>query len=381
MDKLEQGITAPYASWAVAPSDCATPVSLTNQTLRSIVRTSIGGEQARVRFSNAYGASPLAIAGAHLALATTGSAIDPRTDRALTVDGRRAFEIAPGAEVWSDPAALAVPADADVAVSLFVRAEALARTSRDASRQTGYIAGGDQLGAARLAGAAETTEAYHWITGLDVYRREPTNVAVLLGDSNLAGFGAAVDANRRFHNHLARRLGAAVGVVNAGIPGNRASLDGPVGEAATKRFARDVLGQTGATHVVVQLGINDIGLARMIPGPAPSVDEIVAALDDVVRQARARKLKVLLATLLPWKDATLFGAPYYDADGEQKRLAVNAWIRANRAVDVVLELDRAVQEPRDPARLDPRLDAGDHLHCNDAGYEAMAMAVEVSAFV
>lgn len=384
------GVLEPYASWAVAPSDRTTPgragpppLSFANKTIRNIVRTSVGGDQARVRFSNVYGTTPLAIAGAHMALAKTGSEIDTSTDRALTVDGRASFTIAAGAEVWTDPVALAVPTNGDVAVSVFVRSEAIARTWRDASRQTSYIGEGDHLGAAMIGDAAETTEAYHWLTGLDVYRREPANVVVLFGDSNVAGFGSAVDTNHRLHNHLSNRLAAqsrAIGVINAGIPGNRASLDGPVGEAATRRFARDVLGQSGVTHVVVHIGINDIGLAGLIGTQCPSADDIIAALDDLIAQARARDLKVILATLLPWKGATLFGAPYGDAAGEQKRLAVNAWIRANRTVDAVLDLAKDVQDPSDPARLDPRFDAGDHLHCNAAGYQAMAAAVDVSTW-
>jgi uncharacterized protein YbjT (DUF2867 family)/lysophospholipase L1-like esterase len=372
----------PHASWTVAPSDLATPRSFANQTIRHIVRTSIGGEQARVRFSNRYGTTPLVIAGAHIALAKAGSGIDPGTDRALTVDGHASFTIAAGAEAWTDPVALAVPTNGGIAVSVFVRSEAIARSGRDASRQTSYIGEGDQLAAATITGAVET-EAYHWITGVDVYRREPARVVVLFGDSNLAGFGAEIDANQRFHDHLSRRLAAEsrpVGVVNAAIPGNRASLDGPVGEAATRRFARDVLGQSGASHVIVHLGINDIGLAGMIPAQCPSADDIIAALEELIAQARARDLKVILATLLPWKGATLFGAPYGDAAGEQKRLAVNAWIRGNRTVHGVLDLDAVVQDRSDPARLDPRVDAGDHLHCNATGYQAMAAAVDVSMF-
>lgn len=87
------------------------------------------------------------------------------------------------------------------------------------------------------------------------------------------------------------------------------------------------------------------------------------------RNLHAQDAKVILATLLPWKGATLFGAPFGDAAGEQKRLAVNAWIRANRTVHAVLDLEAAVRDPSDPARLDPRFDAGDHLHGNAAGYQ------------
>lgn len=384
----------PFASWAVAPSDYATPgqagpppaSSFTDETLRYILRTSIGGEQARVRFSNVYGVAPLRIDGAHIAIAKSSSEIDVATDRALTVDGRAAFTVAAGAEVWSDPATLPVPANADVAVSVFVKSEAAVRTWHAFARQTNTVGRGNRLSAATMAGddggALETIEACHWVTGLDVHRREATNVVVVIGDSNIDGYGSTVDGNQRFTNHLSKRFAAesaAVGVINAGLSGNRVSLDGPIGEAATKRFARDVLGQSGVSHVIVHLGINDIGLCRLIPTQCPSTDDIIAALDDVVSQATAKNLKVILGTLLPWWGATLFGASYFDAAGEAKRVAINNWIR-NADVHAVVDFDRAVGDPADATRIAARLDSGDHLHCNDAGYEAMARAVDLSKF-
>jgi uncharacterized protein YbjT (DUF2867 family)/lysophospholipase L1-like esterase len=376
---------APYTTWAVAPSDHARPGpsgpppprSFARKTIRNILQISIGGERLRARFSNVHGPTPLVIDGAHVAMAKTGSEIDTATDRALTVNGTRKFVVPAGAELWSDPVDLATPARANLAVSVFVEGETPVRTWHQFAMQTSFIAEGDLLSAAQLP-SAETTTAYHWLTGVDVYRREPTSVVVAIGDSNIDGFGSTPDANQRFTNFLARRLAAAtpeVSVVNAGLGGNRLTLDGPIGDSALKRFARDVLSQSGVSHVIVQIGIADIGFGQLIPSQSRSVDEITAALTEIATQAKARNVKVILGTLLPWNRATLFGAPFYSAEGEAKRVAVNRWIRQNTVTPWVVDFEAAVRDPADPTALAASYDLGDHLHCNDAGLAAMANAV------
>lgn len=383
----------PYTTWAVAPSDYATPgpagpppLSFTNKTLRNILQTSLGGERLRVRFSNVYGAAPLVIDGAHVAIAKTGSEIDAASDEALSVNGAHAFAVPAGLEVWSDAVTMTVSPNTKLAVSVFVKGEIQARTWHQFGMQTNYIGEGSQLAAGRLepparVSAPATTQAYHWLTGVDVYRREATNVVVVLGDSNMDGFGSTLDANHRFTNYLAKRV--AVGrpglcVVNAGLSGNRLTLDGPVGESVQKRFARDVLSQSGVSHVLVHVGINDLAMCKRGPTPCPSAERITAALADIVTQAREKNVKVILATLLPWKGATLFGASLYSDEGEAKRAAVNTWIKKNAAVHGVVDFDATVRDPADARAIEARFDFGDHLHCNDFGLEALANAVDLS---
>ncbi len=384
----------PYTTWSVAPTDYATPgsagppppLSFTNTTLRHILQTSIGGEQLRVRLSNVYGTAPLVIDGAHVAIATTGSETKAASDRALSVDGAQTFTVAPGAEVWSDAVTMAVAPDTTLAVSVFVKAETAARTWHQFGMQTSFIGEGNLLCAASMAPltnarAPGTTTAYHWVTGVDVYRREPTSVVVVIGDSNVDGFGSTLNANQRFTNHLARWLAAGargVGIGNAGLAGNRLTADGPLGESVQKRFARDVLGQSGVSHVIVHIGINDIGFGALVPSQCPSVDDITAALTAIATHAKERNVKVILGTLLPWKNALLFGAPYYSDDGEAKRVAVNTWIRGNTAVHGIVDFEAIVRDPADARSMKASFDVGDHLHCNDAGLAAMAKAVDLS---
>jgi lysophospholipase L1-like esterase len=184
-----------------------------------------------------------------------------------------------------------------------------------------------------------------------------------------------VDTNNRWPDHLARRLaadGRPVAVLNAGISGNRVLSDG-AGVSALARFDKDVLLQTGVTHVVVMEGINDIGLARN--NPSPSAADIIAGHKQLIERARARGLKVYGATLTPFE-----GAAYYSPEGEAKRQAVNEWIRTGRAYDAVIDFDAVTRDPAAPTKFLPAYDSGDHLHPGDAGYKAMGDAVDLALF-
>jgi lysophospholipase L1-like esterase len=83
-------------------------------------------------------------------------------------------------------------------------------------------------------------------------------------------------------------------------------------------------------------------------------------------------VRIFGATLLPYH-----GAGYYSPAGEAIREAVNAWIRTSGAFDGVVDFDAAMRDPADPLRLNPAYDSGDHLHPNDAGYQAMADAISL----
>ena len=381
-----------YATWAASPSDYnavnttngTTPAALTftNKTLRHTMQTSIGGEMLRFRISNVFGTTPLVVDGARVALSTGGSAIDVSSDKAITVGGAQSFTVAAGAETWSDPVALATQANANLAVSFYVQQQTPAATYHALGVQTTYIADGNQLAAATIPNPA-TRQNYFWINGIDVYNRSDANVLVTFGDSITDGYASTVDASRRYPNDLARRFAASptlkpVSVVNAGISGNRVLTD-TAGPKGIDRFERDVLGQSGVTHTIILLGINDIGYCGLFGGQCVTADQITAGLATMVAKAKARGVKVYLGTLTPFK-ATAFGAYYNDA-AETKRQAVNAWIRANSvAATGVIDFDKTVQNPADPLSILPAYDSGDHLHPNDAGYQAMADSIDLSKF-
>ena len=163
--------------------------------------------------------------------------------------------------------------------------------------------------------------------------------------------------------------------MNAGIAGNRVLSDAAfnVGINAQARFDQNVLAQPGVTHVIFMEGINDIGQAR--ENPTPSADDVIGAHKQIIERAHARGLKIFGATLTPF-----YGAAYYTEVGEAKRQAVNDWIRTGKAYDGVVDFDKATRDPNDPRKFLAQYDSSDHLHPSDAGYKAMAEAVDLGLF-
>jgi lysophospholipase L1-like esterase len=364
-------------TWSASPQAASSPVALKDQTIRQIVRVSIGGKQVRVRLSNAYGAGPLVIGAARVALRSTGAEIAAGSHRTLTFSGSPFTTIPPGALVVSDPVNLRVPDLGDVVVSIYVPGNQVAATEHSEGLQTTYIsAEGDFTGADSLP-TTTTTQSVYFLMGVEVDAAKSSKAIVTLGDSITDGYKSNADANKRWPNRLAERLaaqkgGRKVAVLNAGISRNRI-LHGKDGSSALARLDSDVLVQSGARYLIVLLGINDIGF----PG-AVTADEIIAGHRQIIDRAHATGLKVYGGTLTPFQ-AFLPGL-YYTAVGEAQRQTVNQWIRTSNAYDAVIDFDKAIRDPGNPAKILPAYDSGDNLHPNDAGYKAMADAISLSLF-
>ena len=364
-------------TWSASPQAAWNAVALNGQTIRQIVHVSIGGKEVRVRFSNAYGTQALRIGAARVGLRSTGASIVAGSDRVLTFNGAEFVTIPVGAIAISDPVRLIVPDRGNVSVSIHLPGSAVAATEHLLGLQTTYISpAGDFTGANDLPVAA-TTQSWYFLAGLDVRRSTQSRAIVALGDSITDGVNSTPDANQRWPDRLAERLrvhkgSGNVAVLNAGISGNRLLHD-TVGTNASARLDRDALVQPGARYLIVLAGINDIG----IPIAAPAA-EIIAAHRQIIERAHALGLLVYGGTLAPFQ-AYLPGI-YYTADGEAKRQAINHWIRTSKAYDAVIDFDKALRDPRNPAALRPAYDSGDNLHPNDAGYQAMADAIDLSLF-
>ena len=386
---LVQGQVGPgehwVGTWATAlVAQPASPSSFANQTLRQVVRVSLGGDRLRIALSNVYGVQSLMIGAAAVARHADAEAIIPATNRPLTFGGRESVTIPPGASVLSDAVALSVPALSDVAIDLYVPDDTPAsespETRHSAAIQTSYVSTpGDHTGSSDFPVNATTT-SWFFLARVDVVAPEHIGAVVLFGDSITDGSGSTLDTNNRWPDHLARRLHAAnipLGVLNLGIAGNRVLSDG-LGENALARFDREVLAQPGVTHVVVLEGINDIGLARTDIGiprtdPPPTAEEIIFGHQQLIERAKAQDLKIYGATFLPFAGTSLARIPnYYSTEGDTTRQAVNTWMRTSGAYDAVIDFDAALQDPEAPLKILPRYDSGDGLHPGDTGYEAMA---------
>jgi lysophospholipase L1-like esterase len=354
----------------------------TNQTLRQIVHTSIGGSRARVVFSNAFGTAPITIGAAYVALRDHDDVIKAG-GQPLTFSGRPTMTIPANAVAYSDPVTLAVPPLADLAIDLYLPGTtntAAPLTMHVAAWQTNYISEtGNHAGVTKLPPVA-TIRNWFLLSRVEVEAAGTAGAIVAFGDSITDGTASTPDTNSRWPDVLARRLLAAptpleMGILNAGIGGNRVLSEAAYGSGinALARFEIDVLSQPGVTHVIVLEGINDIGNARQ--NPTPTAEDLIAGHKQLIERAHARGVTMIGGTLPPF-----WGAGYYTEVGEAKRQALNEWIRAGKAYDGVIDFDQATRDPADPRKLQAAFDSCDHLHPNSAGYNAMAEAVDLSLF-
>ena len=381
----DQRWVATWGASPVAPLPAnTTNTGFTNQTVRLVVHASLGGNQVRVRLSNAFGTQSLVIGAAHVALRSMNAATVAGTDRAFTFSGSASVTIPPGALVVSDGVKLDVPPLSDLAVSLYLPGPTGQATWHAAALSTNYVSAPGNFTAAADMPVDHTVASWFYLTDVEVTSAKATMAIVTFGDSITDGTRSTPDTNHRWPNLLAERLAQRhinLSVVDEGIAGNRVLHDF-VGPNALARFDRDVLTQPGAGYVTVLLGINDIGdISRVLTGPpglAPqpvSADEIIAGHKQMITRAHQQGLKIVGCTLTPFE-----GAAYFTPEGATKRQAVNQFIRTGGAYDGVIDFDAVVREPLHPARILAMFDSGDHLHPNDAGYKAMADAIDLSLF-
>ena len=350
-----------------------------NQTVRMIVRTSIGGHRLRVALSNAFGSAAAQVGAAHVGIRAKDSEIAPESDRALAFNGKPGCTLGPGVVLLSDPVDLNVPQNGDLAVSLYFPGETGPPTTHASALHTTYISSRGDATARPAMPDAITTQSYYYLASVDVVAPVSAALIVAYGDSITDGARSTPDTNHSWPALLAARLAARketanIGVSNMGIGGNRVLRDGS-GASALARLDRDVLSQSGVKWLMLLEGINDIGREATTPAEAVTADELIAAYKQIVDRAHAHGIAVIGCTLTPYE-----GANYQRETGEAVREAVNNFIRTSGAFDAVVDFEAATRDPNNPKRMRAAFDPGDHLHPNDAGYQAMADAIDLTIF-
>ncbi len=376
------------ATWGAAPAGpppAASTVRLSGQTLRLVVHASVGGSRARIRISNEMGGTPLNIGAARIALRSSGAVTVAGTDRQLLFGGRSSIAIAAGAAVLSDGVDFNVPPFSDLAVSLYLPGTSRLTTLHNAALQTSYISTAGNTSALQGLPVQRSIATWPFLTEVDVggpyAGLSALQSVVALGDSITDGQASTANANRRWPDMLARRLQLEggvtgnIGVVNRGISANSLLKDYPeamlAGQRALLRFDRDVAATSGVRWMVVLIGINDIVYSSGA-NPVP-VDSLVNGHLRLVAKARARGIKAIGATLTPFE-----GHGYYTAARENVRRRFNDWLRSSGSHDAVVDFDLALRDPARITRLRAGFDSGDHMHPNNAGYQAMAQAVPLT---
>ncbi|MEU3790931.1 SGNH/GDSL hydrolase family protein [Streptomyces fructofermentans] len=364
-------------SWAASTSGYTAVGPWRDQTLRLVVHTSAGGPRVRIRLDNTFAAAPVRVGAATVAVQASGAS--PRSAPVpLSFRGRKGTEIPAGAQAFSDPLRFDVPPDTNLLVSVHLPGTVTAAPVHSLALQQSYVSvAGDHTADGTPDAYTSTITSWPLLTGVDV-RGGPGSV-VLLGDSITDGEKSGRDANRRWPDLLADRLAhqdtvPRYGVLNHGISANRVVTDRYPGDgvstdtggvSALHRLDRDVLAQTSARTAVVFEGVNDVRWGA-------DVVEVVAGLREIADRARARGLRVLVATIAPCE-----GEARCTAAADAQRSEVNAWIRSGAAFDGVLDFDAVLRDPAHPARMLPAYDSGDHLHPSEAGLAALAESVDL----
>jgi len=373
------------ATWGCAPAGpppAASTLTFSDQTLRLIVRTSIGGSRLRVRLSNEMGTAPLTIGAAQIGLRAGGSTVLAGSSHALTFGGASSVTIPSGAPALSDPVPLALSPFTDLALSLYLPGTVAATTLHGLALQATYISSAGNFAANPTMPVSGTTGTWPFLTEIDVSSGPGAGAPciVAIGDSMTDGVGSTSHLNRRWPDWLARRLQAElgpygrIGVVNRGISGNQllreeaAALVG--GRDVLERFDRDVLATPGVRAVMILIGINDICYSSGANLIKPQ--DLIAGYRQLIARAHTRGLAAIGATLPPFR-----GFVYYNEAREAVRVAVNDWLRGPGAAeyDLLLDWEAVLRDPDTPGRLRAIYNSKDWIHPNDAGYEAMAGAV------
>jgi lysophospholipase L1-like esterase len=390
------------ATWAASPEATAPDpdeplLNIDDQTVRERVRVSIAGTQICIRLSNEYGSAPILVGSATVATPNDPTSVRPGSIQTVTFGGRNSVTIPAGAPVLSDPVAFPVTSEAQISISLYFPKRVTTPTLHALALKRAVVSQhGDHTRTEKIEGGAESHSSI-LVSAVLVPIRLSQRLVVAFGDSVTDGDRSTVDADHHWPSDLIRRLGKThegsnVAVVNEGIVGNRLLGDcflvsvGCFGVSALTRFDRDALALPGVTHVVLLEGINDIGFpgAKLggsylaDPADVRTPEDLIGAYRQLISRAHVHGVKLIGATISPFEGVTVPG--YYSESKETFRQAVNRWIRASGSFDGVIDFDAVLRDPDHPSRLLPRFASKDRLHPNDAGYQAMADAIDLALF-
>lgn len=336
--------------------------SLSNRSLREIIKVSIGGQTLRMQLSNIHSKQPVDIKSVFIADALEASEINAKTAKYLTFKGKKSVSIAPGEAIYCDEFKYDLKPLQRLAITInYGESTPENASSHRGSRTTSYIINGEAKPKTKFENA-EKLEHWYNISCIDVKVAQPTRCIAIIGNSITDGRGSTTNLQNRWPDFLMDATEGKVAVLNLGIGGN-AVVKGGLSEPALVRFDRDILQQTGVTDVVIFEGVNDIGGER--PNHKEIVNNLIEGYKTLVSKSKAAGKKVYLGTITPFQ-----GNSYYNHFSEAARLTVNDWIRGNKDVDGVIDFDKLVLDPENPKAMQKKY-SDDWLHASPAGYEAM----------
>lgn len=371
LNNIELGASNWVGTWASsqleASGDNLPPTAgLANNSYRQFIRTSTGGTQLRLKFSNLKGESPLEIKSVHVAdqISATSSEIDTSTDTVVTFNGSESVTIPAGETVTSDVIDYTVQPLQRLAVTSWFGNVPKTTTSHTGARCNNYFALGNRVSDS-FFGASSTKVSWYFLEEMDVISPKNNEAIVCFGDSITDGYGTIPDKYQRWTDKLAESLQANektshLSVLNEGIGGN--AIFGGLGDAAKSRFDRDVIDKSGVKYLVMLIGINDIGYSNDLS----LADSMITEYKTMITKAHDKGIQVYMSTILPFK-----GNGYYSANEgpirEQIRQKVNEWILNESQADEVIDLAKEIASDTDPEKMAEQY-KNDYLHPNVKGY-------------
>ena len=365
-------------TWATAPQTVVKSFMpynncMTNRSVRQVVKVSIGGDVIRLKLSNIYSMQPVEIRSIYIAHAKDSSDIDAKTAQYFKFGNSYKATIPAGRQIVSDALKFNLKNLERVAITINYTSAPDVPTVHMGSRTTSYIMKGVTNAHSNFEKAFRENHWYN-ISGIDVYTMSNNMSAIaIIGNSITDGKCSTDNAQNRWPDVMSEMLQLKhkitnQGVLNLGIGNNRVTVPGGFGALAKERFDRDILMQSGVKKVIIFEGINDIGAAKS--GNSETVArQIIESIQGMMRKAKARKMKVYLGTITPFK-----GAGYYSHFHEAARLYVNDWIRSQaKNVDGILDFAKLLQDPNDDRRMKREYASGDWLHPNPNGYKVMGI--------
>ncbi len=370
-----------------------------DQSFRLIVRPTLWGKRARLRFSNAFGTRAVTFNDVFVGLQSYAGNVAAGTNTRVLFGGKTNLTIPPGEVIFSDAVNLSFVKNADdallagrkLAVSFHIVGNSGPLTWHAKALQTSYLSAprtGSRSGEDSDTSFPYSTTSWFFLDAVEVMAPADTMVVACFGDSITDGTLSTLNGDDRWPDVLAQRLravyGSRVGVVNAGIGGNQIigpakySPTAPVagGPSALDRLERDVLSLSGVTHIIWLEGINDLSRGA-------TAEAVIAGMQEVVKRVRARKIKIIGATIT---SGVGYNGPAGTAEVNERRLSVNQFIRTSGLFDGVADFDAATIDAKTGAlraEFQPNSTtggAGDKLHPNRAGYQAMGNAIDLKLF-
>ena len=373
--------TSQPTSGEAFPLPLEIPATLNDQTLRQTLRISLGGKKLRLVFSNRYGKQPLILGDSYISVK---GQLDLSPPIRITFGGQTSATIPAGEILYSDDVSLHIPSLSIISLRTYLPEPIPVNTFHWDARHFSLLEPGNQT-IKENAGYGQKISSRLLLESVQVQPESTASTVVVIGDSMVDGNGVKMDTYGRWTDFLAERsVSTGVAIVNAGQSGSRLLKDG-FGISTLSRFERDVLDQPGVTACIVQIGLNDLGLAGTAldpENPTPTADTLIDAYRKLLSMAREKNIRMIGVTLVPLRSSDEYELEnFYQPEKESIRQKINQWMRTDSEFDALIDSDMLVRDPKYIQQLCFQYDSGDHLHLNYEGHLLIAKSISLESIL